>query len=146
LLLLGILIGPLVVGNTTMDIQIHDTYYIFGKARWIGNALFIPINVLLLFAWLSHILLRKHSLMSKTWRRVHVIVTLISILTAAVLAMWNYHELFQLRDFSFKNQERDRIISGVMVLNALIFILLQLSFYVATTVLLFKNKSKIRAL
>jgi len=37
LLLIGMLIGPFIYRETMIDIQLHDTYYVFGEGRLVGN-------------------------------------------------------------------------------------------------------------
>lgn len=75
LLPVSILLGPLIIGKRTIDIQIHDTYFVFVGSRW-GNVFFAPFFSVILVTWIFHVVLRRKSLLSDRWRRIQVNVTI----------------------------------------------------------------------
>jgi hypothetical protein len=73
LLLITIIALPIILGNSMIDIQFYDTFFVFKGGNWVGDTFSSYVGTILLFSWLSHIVLRKYSLMHKFLRRVHVV-------------------------------------------------------------------------
>jgi hypothetical protein len=86
LLLLAILAGPLIISNSALDIQLHDTSFVFGKTSWGFNAIFTAIGFLLLITLVIHVLARKYNWLPLTWRWAQVALTLI-LMTAMIKAL-----------------------------------------------------------
>ncbi|MDP4150955.1 MAG: hypothetical protein Q8927_05815 [Bacteroidota bacterium] len=88
-LLLAMLLPPFIVGNRTIDIQLHDTFYVFGSYSYGLNVFFLPVILILSVTWLAHILSRKYYLVSIKWRWLQVGVTLIclSVMTIAICSL-----------------------------------------------------------
>lgn len=86
LLLLAILAGPLIIANSTLDIQFHDTSFVFGKTIWGFNAILTAIGFLLLITLVIHVLARKYNWLPLTWRWAQVALTLI-LMTAMIKAL-----------------------------------------------------------
>jgi len=80
LLPLSILLGPQVVINKTIDIQLHDTYFVFGGSSSWGIVFFA-----LIVTWVFHVIVRQEKLFSDQLRWVQVSITVICWL--AILAM-----------------------------------------------------------
>jgi hypothetical protein len=89
LLLLAMLLPPVIVGNRTVDIQLHDTFYVFGSYSYGLNVFFLPVILILTITWIAHILSRKYYLLSMKWRWLQVGVTLIclSVMTTAICSL-----------------------------------------------------------
>jgi len=84
LLPLSIILGPSIVRSRTIDIQIYDTYFVFGGSRW-GNAIFAPFFAMMVETWVLHIILRRKGSFSERWCWVQVITTVISWLAVIVI-------------------------------------------------------------
>ena len=136
-MLVSILFGPIVAGNTTIDIQLHDTYFVFGKEYSFGDGFFFRVNVMLLFSWGSHIFLRKYALMPKRWRWVHVGLPVLSTVTMVVPILLPRRDIFLSSYLPFTIYNRNGSVSELMGLSIIVFILLQLYFWMATAILLF---------
>jgi hypothetical protein len=145
LLLITIIVMPLFVGNATIDIQIYDTFFVFGKHNGLGNTFSAYVDTILLFSWLSHIVLRKYSLMSIVLRWGQVVLSIIAILTLTIASLWLYPASHNIpltpSDYSRFHTYMDyyQLLSAFIPWSAMVFILLQLSFWTATTILLFRK-------
>jgi hypothetical protein len=130
--------SPVIIGNHTVDIQMHDTYFVFGGKSWISNTFFLLIDILLLFSWLSHILLRKYDLISKIWRRFHIglSVGLVIILPIAIVLL----NRDMARGPSFESLSRLGILSSLVAESVVGFLLLQLIFWVSAAVLITRKR------
>ena len=144
LLLAGMVMGPILPGKDTIDIQIHDTLFVFGQSHgWLGNDFFVYLNVLLLFSWLTHIYLRKHGSLPATWRWVHVSLSFLFTLSLVVLAVVLDHAwrrdpgelLFHIEDW-----DNPMTLSSLMAIGTFLFVLLQLIFWVTASVALFRRR------
>jgi hypothetical protein len=88
LLLIGMLIGPFIYRETMIDIQLHDTYYVFGEGRLVGNHFYWYIDIVLLVSWLLHILLKRQKLLSPVVQWVFASLSLILLLGLKALTIF----------------------------------------------------------
>jgi hypothetical protein len=145
LLLITVIAMPIIVGNSMIDIQFYDTIFVFGKRNRVGNTFPSYVDTILLFSWLSHIVLRKYALMSKVFRRVQVVLSIIAILTLTIASLWLYSDSQKI-PLTPPDYARFRtymgyyqLLSWLIPWSAITFIFLQLSFWTATTILLFRK-------
>ena len=146
LLLVSMLIGPVGAPNGLFDIFFHDTWFVFGKSSWMGNDLFIYVNGMLLFGWLTHILLRKHAPLAAIWRWVHVGLSVILTLLVGILGLLFCREMGRAnRDLlSEMNTWADPLfVSSRLAVCIVLFVLLQLIFWVTAAVALFRGKPQV---
>jgi hypothetical protein len=71
------------IGTTVIDIQLHDTYFVFGKAEWI----FLIVGLTTFFYFLARAISRRFS---TVWTNVGLLAGLIAvliILTALLLML-----------------------------------------------------------
>lgn len=129
-------VGPLITGKDTVDIQLHDTYFVFGNKGWMGNSLFLYLNVLLVVSWLGHLALRQNGIASTFGRWVHagLSVALLSLLIAA-------HQLWRqtLLSHHYLDWFGFEFLSSLIPLSIICFVLLQLIFWASIAVLLIKK-------
>jgi hypothetical protein len=137
LLLLSILIPPILIGNTTVDIQVHDTFFVFGGKTIIGNTFYEDVAGMMVFSWLTHILLRKRALMPEILRWAQVILSVLSIAAFSVIIML-YYEGRQNTSSSMDQLLLNYQLSTLIPWAVILFVLLQLGLWIATTILLFR--------
>jgi hypothetical protein len=133
---LAILLGPLIVGRTTIDIQLHDTYFVFGGNRW-GNVFFAPFFSMMVQTWVLHIILRRKGLFSNRRRWIQTLTTVISwlaILIILVIPPGNYISpdgIYLYSKFGWVGS-----ILGVAMYSGplLVFVFGQLSFWIVATI------------
>jgi hypothetical protein len=147
LLLITIVALPIIVGNSTINILTSDTIFVFGGNNLYNDSFSAYVDTILLFSWLSHIVLRKYSLMHKFLRWVQVILSIIAILTLTIVSLWLYPDSHNIRpsppDYSRIHTYMDyyQLLSWLVPWSAIIFILLQLIFWTATAILLFRKSN-----
>lgn len=134
-LLLSTLVVPIVVGNTSIDIQFHDTLYVIGGKSWSASPLLMPFGLFLFLSWLSHLLLRKGNLLVGIWRWIQVELSLICIITIIVDAQ-SMHQI----GLGPGSMYKYNFLSTLLLLSVLVFILCQLAFWINTTILLVMYK------
>ena len=139
LLLLSILPGLVIVWQKTIDIQIHDTYFVFGGSSW-GYVFFAVIH-----SWVLHTILRQRHLISSRWRWIQVSTTVIcwlAILTMLVVPSGNWIFLEGLYLYSHLGWV-DSVVGIVARLAAVIlFILSQLIFWIMATIRLISGRGE----
>ena len=136
LLPVAVLLTPVFVGNTTIDIQLHDTYYVFGGTTWGANVLFVPIFILLMLSWLTHVIGRKYHLLSVRWQWVQVGATLLCL---AVIVKIISSLLFRggtgFVGFDEPSWRRFHLLSQILTWTTVIFISSQVIFWIWMTLL-----------
>jgi cytochrome c oxidase subunit I len=80
LLLLAAAILPLLLLNTTMDIHLHDTYFVI--AGWMAS---IPFCSMLVMAFVLHSILVKRNRRSKTVAWSHSLSSLVCLIMLAIV-------------------------------------------------------------
>ena len=90
LLLITIVVVPISVGDSTINIITSDTIFVFGGNNLYNDSFSAYVDTILLFSWLSHFVLRKYSLMHKFLRWVQVILSIIAIMTLTIASLWLY--------------------------------------------------------
>lgn len=118
-----LLIASFFVHNQTLDMHLHDTYFIISMSH-----LFWLIIILLLIFWILY-LLTKHLLFSKVLIWVHVLLLILSSISLVVILFYSNYQgvagsLRQYYDFS--NWEAmvqfDGLARGIMVIFLAIFL------------------------
>lgn len=136
LLLAGIFIWPVYIGNSSLDIHLHDTYFVIGGYG--GTLIFLPFYIMLFLSWIMHQLLRRKSLLPRVWQWAQVGITL-----ACLLAFPFFLKL------SFGGEPRSyydassfdamRTFFPASTLSIVVFIFCQLAFWITAAVLLIKR-------
>lgn len=142
LLFLLPLLSMIYIGNTSIDIHMHDTYFVIGQAGYTVLWLVFP---LLFTSWIIHVLLRRKALLPAQWRWAQVLITLFCPLAAGIITnnsslegmagmpRWYY-------DYStFSNIQTSHMLVFICVL---VFLLSQLLFWITGAVLLIKRPSR----
>ena len=132
-LIVAMLLAPVVVANTALDVQLHDTYYVFGYS-WGLNTFFIPIIILLTLTWLCHVLCRKYNSLPVIWRWIQVAVTLICL---AIIVSILSSSLMKRSAFDAYNEPAWIKYSGlthVLDRTLILFIMIQLVFWISTVI------------
>gem|GEM_PF-2950186 len=139
LLLLCMVVVRLYIGNSGIDIHMHDTYFIFSDHPLFGNILFAPLYFMLLLTWLIHLALRKKGLLSARWHWAQVIISLLSLLIfSSFPAAIAYYGLPG-RHYEY-NTFDTLILGQLFVASCLaVFIICQLLFWIAAAVLVIKQ-------
>jgi cytochrome c oxidase subunit 1 len=69
-----LLVFSLFMGDRTLDIHLHDTYYVIGYAH-----IFLALSIFLFLQWMIYFLLRKFRMVSLlTW--MHIVLTILFLL------------------------------------------------------------------
>jgi len=137
LLILAMLAAPVIVGNTSFDIQLDDTYFVFGKTSWGINEIFLPVILLLLLTWVMHLLARKYRWLSPQLRWVQIALTFV-FLSIAVWVMSG--PLFAgggqngFENFSLAAFERYQSLGRVLVWAIGLFVLTQAIFWLTAII------------
>jgi hypothetical protein len=142
LLPLSVLLGPLIVGKTTIDIQLHDTYYIFGGYRW-GNAFLAPFFSIMVQTWVLHIILRRKGLLSNRRRWVQVLTTVISwlaILVILAIPAGNFISPAGIYLYSNFGWVGSTIGAAIYSAPWLLFVFGQLNFWIVATIRLISGR------
>jgi heme/copper-type cytochrome/quinol oxidase subunit 1 len=135
-LLLGILIWPLYIGNSALDMHLHDTYFVI--QGYGGTLIFLPFYIMLFLSWIMHQLLRRKNLLPPVWQWAQVGITL-----ACLLAFPFFLKLSlgggvrSYYDASSFDAMRTLFLGST--LSLFIFILCQLSFWIAAAILLIRS-------
>ena len=133
LLLLSILPGPLIVWKKTIDIQLHDTYFVFGGRSW--GLVFLMV----ILTWNLQVTLRRRKLISDPWRWIQVSVTMICWLAILIMVSEPYGNWFPLeRRIYYSYSLLGWVDSGWGILTRLaalvVFVLSQLIFWVVAAI------------
>src|ERR1700743_3437045 len=83
LLPLSIFAILLFTGNSTINFQMHGSYFVFARTPLGCNLFFVSIIVFLVCTWLMHILCGRYQYWPKIWRWAHVVFTLLCVLMMA---------------------------------------------------------------
>jgi hypothetical protein len=136
LLPLSLLAGLPVVIHKTIDIQLHDTYFVFGGVGW--GYFYLAV----LFTWNLHFSLRERQLLSGRWRWILVGVTVLSWL-AMLLGVIIPSEA-RLRMGFYLIMHFGSAFSALEFLiytaPAIVFILSQLIFWIVATIRLISDR------
>ena len=131
---IGTLIGHLIYPQKLIDIQLHDTYFVFGSEGWFGNMLFWYIDIVLLVSVLFHNLLRRQELLSRGGQWIYAALSVIVLVVIKVLSiLWD--QLLHRHVASINDLYRFDLLSTLFPLSIAIFILQQLIFWVNTALL-----------
>lgn len=139
LLILAILVPPMIVANSAFDIQLHDTYIVFGKTSWGFSSLFIALNIFTLITWLIHLLARKYKWLPLLWRWTQVVLTL--ILLTAIVGIMSHRVLWMGDSGSFVGfnppaYEEFQSLEHRLTWSILLFLLTQVLFWITTIIAL----------
>jgi heme/copper-type cytochrome/quinol oxidase subunit 1 len=138
LLLLGILIWSVLLGNSGADIHLHDTYYVIGG--YAGQLVFLPFYLMLFLSWIMHRLLKRKGLLPRTWQWAQVGITMICLLVFP-FSLSNTLPGMPRPYYDYSTFNSIRVYYLVSALSLVIFILCQLSFWIAAAILLAKSNS-----
>jgi heme/copper-type cytochrome/quinol oxidase subunit 1 len=137
---------PLIVmlgwGNSSIDIHMHDTYWVIGNAGYTAVTLLLP---LLFTTWVIHVLLRRRECLSGWWRWTQVGVTLFCAVAAGVIVVC-LQDAMPRRYYSYSNASGPGAFTDLFTLYKLLlacvvtFLLCQLAFWITGTVLLLKRR------
>ena len=139
------LIGPFIYHQTSIDIIIHDTYFVFDGRGWIGNPFFWYIDTLLLVSGLLHILLRRQELLSPGGQWVYAGLSFILLVAIKVLSiLWDQqlHRRPASIDEALNNAQIFNLLTNLFPLAIAIFILQQLIFWINTALLFFIKRRR----
>jgi len=138
-LLLSIIAWRLYAGNASIDIHLHDTYFIFAGHPLFGSSVLAPFFLILFLSWILHQLLRQKGLSSNTWRWIQITITLLSLLAFVVCFRKSSFNNLPIRYYNYNAFETlHRFYLGA-ILSLFIFIVCQLSFWITAVVLLIKR-------
>ncbi len=132
-LIVAMLLAPVIVANTALGIQLHDTYYVFGY-NWSLNTFFIPVIILLTLTWLCHVLCRKYNSLPVIGRWIQVAVTLICL---AIVVSILSSSLIKRSGFDAYNEpawEKYTGLTHVLHWTLILFILTQLLFWITAII------------
>lgn len=141
LLVLCIPIWFLYMGNTSLDIHLHDTYYVIGGYSLESNFFFLPIYLMLFFSWMMHLLLRRKGLLPSSWQWIQVVISLICLFV--FVASLNSAFLPRRYYDSVDNYSAIRAYGITGMYGLVIFVLCQLLFWI-TAAALFIKKARAR--
>ena len=134
LLFIGTLIGHFIYPQKSIDILLHDTYFVFLSEGWFGNILFWYIDIVLLVSVLFHNLLRRKELLSRGGQWTYATLSVILLVAIKVLSiLWDqqlHHPFAAINDINSFS-----LLSTLFPLSIAIFILQQLIFWVNTALL-----------
>ncbi|HEY1166543.1 MAG TPA: hypothetical protein VGE90_15285 [Chitinophaga sp.] len=142
LLLLGIFIWPVYLGNSSMDIHLHDTYYVIGG--YAGQLFLLPLHLVLFLSWIMHQLLRRKNLLPAAWRWAQVSITLICLLVFPFSLSNAFSAGMPRRYFDYGTFDAFYIYQRASVLCIIILLLSQVSFWIAAAILLVKKNFSTR--
>jgi hypothetical protein len=136
LLLVGIFIWPLYIGNSSLDIHLHDTYIVLGG--YSGTLIFLPFYIMLFLSWVMHQLLRRKSLLPPVWQWAQVGITIACLLAIPFFLKLSFgggpRSYYDASSFDIM-----RTYFPGSTLSIVVFICCQLFFWIAAAILLIKN-------
>jgi heme/copper-type cytochrome/quinol oxidase subunit 1 len=131
---------PLIImlgwGNSSIDIHMHDTYWVIGNAGYTAITLLLP---LLFTTWVIHVLLRRRECLSGTWRWTQVGVTLFCAVAAGVIVVCLQHAMPR-RYYEVNTAYTFLTLYKMLLAVVVLFLLCQLVFWIAGTVLLLRRR------
>ena len=123
------------VGRETLDINLHDTYYVV-----ISNHLYWLISILLFLFFLIYLLFDKAKInFGHIFSKVHILGTLISVLGL----LFPYSLIFSKAEFPL--YDNSQYINLSMTISILVFLMLQILFVINIFVSLVKKMKSFRA-
>jgi len=129
LLPVAMVLAPFLVGNTILDIQLHDTYFVFGNNSWGLSAFFIPVSILLTLTWFTHLLARKYGLLPEKGRWIQVGLTLLCLAILVRIFSLSHSTRTGMIAFDELSWNRYNCLSQVLTWTLFVFLLTQLVFW-----------------
>lgn len=143
LLPLGVLLQFLFIGNTAIDIHLHDTYIVAGTYTWLNLLLQMILYSPILISWLLHRQLRKAGFPMNGWRWAQIVVTFICMALIIMFMLFSDQHAMPRRYYDYDNwASRLGPYSKPLILITIMFVT-QFAFWIAAIILLFRNR-KIR--
>jgi hypothetical protein len=131
LLPIAMLVAPAIVGNTSLDIQIHDYYFVFGTFAWGWNVFFVPVNILLTLTWLAHVFGRKYGLLSIRWQWIQVGSTLLCLaVIVKIISSLVFRDGTGFVNYDLPSWEKRARFFYILNRTFLIFLLCQVIFWI----------------
>jgi hypothetical protein len=136
------MMGHFIYPRTFIDIQFHDTLFVFGSEGRMGNVFFWYIDIALLVSVLFHNLLRRQALLSRGGQWVYAALSFILLVAVKVLViLWDQQSHRHIT--SINDIYKLDLLSTLFPLSIAIFLLQQLIFWVNSALLFLIKKRRL---
>jgi len=148
LLLISLAIAPFFCSVSSLDVHIGDTYYVFGAGTGTWTFLYLPFFIMLFASWIFHVLLRRGGAPASAARTLQVLASVVCF--GLIILSIGHPGLFyemprRYLDYrSWNSFPQYGPLFRVGIIAAVVFVLLQLLFWIIACIHLFKRRKMSR--